>query len=115
MWSSKWATTSKLLQLGINKAELFLKSITLVVKALHFILLISRLRILVQQKQPKPCSCTHLIVINEIHRKIISKMPAEYHHFDNVKKSANKSRKKFFRKKNEYNRVAKKGQKALLH
>ena len=78
MWrtSRQLHVVTKVLQIVIDKIGLFLKSITLEVKVVHFVLFLYTLLILVWQKQPKPCSCTHLQVINKIHRKVMTKMNA---------------------------------------
>ena len=77
-----------LLWFWIDKAWLFMKFITLEVRAIHFIHSISTLLVIVWLKQPKPCGCTYLQVMDKIYRKI-TKMPAKYEYFDNVK-NANK-------------------------
>ena len=51
-----------------------------------FVSFMSTLIDIFQQKQPKPCSCTHLQVIEKRHRKIITKMPAKYQYFDYIEK-----------------------------
>ena len=57
-----------LLQLGMDKAGLFLKPIDLEVRAIHFIRFKSTLFVTVQQKQTKPHSCTHAEAMEKIHK-----------------------------------------------
>ena len=91
MWSRKQAAilTNVFLQLGINKARLFLKSIKLKVRTIPFIPFMSTLLVILY-KSNESHAVAHMFKLLKKYGKKITKMPAKYQSFDYVKNNPNK-------------------------